>query len=124
VLQSASNQLILDAYNANPSSMQAAIRNFIGIKSDKKMAILGDMLELGEESHAEHEAIVQLLIQSGIEQVVLVGPDFVKASKAEFPVFRDAETAREWLLEKGFKGYDILLKGSRGIKMEKVLDAL
>ncbi|MBK7214866.1 MAG: UDP-N-acetylmuramoyl-tripeptide--D-alanyl-D-alanine ligase [Bacteroidales bacterium] len=117
------NEVIMDAYNANPSSMQAALRNFAGMKAEPKMAILGDMLELGDESQEEHIAIIRLLKELGFVHVVLVGPEFVKAN-GDFTVFPDSEAAKLWIAERKPEGFTILIKGSRGIRMEKILEVL
>jgi UDP-N-acetylmuramoyl-tripeptide--D-alanyl-D-alanine ligase len=123
-VKTARNSIILDAYNANPTSMQLAIENFRQVKTKPKMVILGDMLELGEESPAEHLAIVNLVKESCFESVLFVGPDFRQAAGNTFPCFYTSEEAREWLLVQQIKNHTILVKGSRGIKMEKVLEAL
>jgi UDP-N-acetylmuramoyl-tripeptide--D-alanyl-D-alanine ligase len=123
-MKTASNSVILDAYNANPSSMQVAIENFRQVKADNKMVILGDMLELGDESPVEHLAIVQLVEESSFEKVVFVGPDFMEAANEKFSCFATSDEARKWLSEHPVKDHTILIKGSRGIKMEKVLEAL
>jgi UDP-N-acetylmuramoyl-tripeptide--D-alanyl-D-alanine ligase len=118
------NSVILDSYNANPTSMQVAIENFRQIEAPNKMVVLGDMLELGEESRYEHLAIVNLVNESGFAHAVFVGPDFKEAASERFPCFINSDEAREWLLKNQFENFTILVKGSRGIKMEKVLEAL
>ncbi len=118
------NSIILDAYNANPTSMQAAIENFTLMKAQNKMVILGDMLELGDESLAEHQAIVNLVNESGFGMVLLVGPDFMQVAIGKYLSFSTSEDARDWLMDHQIQDFTILVKGSRGIKMEKVLDAL
>ena len=124
LLQTADNRIFLDAYNANPSSMVAAIRNFEQQKGASKVLILGDMLELGQDSFQEHLNIIQS-IAGKFKTVILVGPEFAKASTGkEFQVFENTHEAGEWLLEHPLKGYDILVKGSRGIALEKLLDRL
>lgn len=123
-MKTAKNSIILDAYNANPTSMQLAIENFSQEKAHPKMVILGDMLELGEESPAEHLAIVNLVKDSGFERVVFVGPDFKSVANDKFRCFDNSDKALEWLQQEHIKDHTILVKGSRGIKMEKVLDAL
>ena len=123
-MNTARNSIILDAYNANPTSMQAALSNFSQVKADHKMVILGDMLELGNESPAEHHAIIDLVQESAFEKAVFVGPEFKKAAGQRFICFAHSDEAYQWLLEQKPEGYTILVKGSRGIKMEKVLDAL
>jgi UDP-N-acetylmuramoyl-tripeptide--D-alanyl-D-alanine ligase len=123
-LKTAKNSIILDAYNANPTSMQLAIENFRSITALNKMVILGDMLELGDESPGEHMAIVNLVAESGFDRAIFVGPDFKKAASERFPCFSNSDEALEWLQKEQIKDFSILVKGSRGIKMEKVLDAL
>ncbi len=118
------NTLILDYYNANPTSMNAAIENFANLKHENKVAILGDMLELGEESQKEHEAIIQLLKQKNI-QALLVGPLFCNAGNGStFQLFSNSDDANTYLKSNPIKNATILIKGSRGIKLEKVVDSL
>lgn len=122
--KTANNTLILDYYNANPTSMTAAIENFANLKQENKMAILGDMLELGEESQKEHEAIIQLLKQKNI-QALLVGPLFCNAGNGStFQLFANSDDANTYLQSNPIKNTTILIKGSRGIKLEKVLETL
>ncbi len=123
-MNTAKNSIILDAYNANPTSMQLAIENFSQLKALHKMVILGDMLELGDESPAEHLAIVNLVKESGFDRVVFVGPDFKSVAFDNFQCFVNSDEALEWLQEENINNFTILVKGSRGIKMEKVLGAL
>jgi UDP-N-acetylmuramoyl-tripeptide--D-alanyl-D-alanine ligase len=118
------NSIILDAYNANPTSMQVAIENFRQIEAPYKMVILGDMLELGEESLIEHLTIVNLVNESGFNRAIYVGPDFKEVASEKFQCFSNSDEAREWLMKEQIKDFSILVKGSRGIKMEKVLEAL
>lgn len=125
VMKTASNVLLLDAYNANPSSMNAAIENFAAMEQVNKMVILGDMLELGEESDAEHDAVVKLIEKKGIKNVVLVGPYFMKSAKLIGAVsFANSDEALQYLLAHPVKDTTVLIKGSRGIKLEKVVEAL
>ena len=120
-----SNTLILDYYNANPSSMSLAIENFAGLSQTNKMVILGDMLELGAESEKEHDAIVTLLQQKNISNVVLVGPLFMAAVKnTNTKAFLNSDEAVEFLKQNKIADSTILIKGSRGIKLEKVVDVL
>ncbi|MDO9257273.1 MAG: UDP-N-acetylmuramoyl-tripeptide--D-alanyl-D-alanine ligase [Bacteroidales bacterium] len=123
-MKTAKNSIILDAYNANPTSMQLAIENFRQVNAPHKMVILGDMLELGDESPAEHLAIVNLVSESGFERVVFVGPDFKSVAIDKFQCFDNSDKALEWLRQENIKDFTILVKGSRGIKMEKVLEVL
>ncbi|NVO21432.1 MAG: UDP-N-acetylmuramoyl-tripeptide--D-alanyl-D-alanine ligase [Bacteroidetes bacterium] len=118
------NTVIMDAYNANPSSMNAALLNFSALSANNKMVILGDMLELGDESLAEHKAIVDLMMTMKFEQIVLVGPEFQKVAGNAALSFLKVEDAVDWLSQKPVCDYTILLKGSRGIRMEKIMDTL
>ncbi len=121
LIQKGTNNIILDAYNANPTSMKAAIENFAGIDAPKKVLLLGGMMELGEESLAEHEGIVQLIEQHPWHAVVLVGGDF-KNIKHPFIYFHNSTEAREWLKQQQFEHTSLLVKGSRSMQMEKVLE--
>lgn len=116
-----SNHIILDAYNANPSSMKAAIENFAAIKAEKKVLMLGAMAELGQESLAEHEALVKFIQLYNWDDVLLVGGDFLKI-KHPYISFEDASAAREWLKQKGFTNTHFLIKGSRSMRMEAILE--
>jgi UDP-N-acetylmuramoyl-tripeptide--D-alanyl-D-alanine ligase len=119
------NTLILDYYNANPSSMSLALENFAGLGHSNKMVILGDMLELGEESAKEHDAIVELLRQKNLANSLLVGPLFMEAGKKnKLKTFATSDDAMNYLMEHPVKDTAILIKGSRGIKLEKVVDLL
>lgn len=121
LIEKDSNKIILDAYNANPSSMRAAIENFEKINSDNKVLILGAMAELGEESIAEHEEIVNLLNRHKWKEVVLVGGDFLKM-KAPFRIFDNSLKAKEWYKTQKFENTYLLVKGSRSMQMERVLE--
>ncbi len=116
-----SNTIILDAYNANPSSMKLAIENFAKIEADKKVLLIGGMMELGNESIPEHQTIIELLNNYTWLNVVLVGGDFSKV-KHSYIYFDDASQAREWLVSKNLSDTYFLIKGSRSMQMEKVLD--
>ncbi len=119
------NTLVCDSYNANPVSMRVAIESFADMKADKKVCILGDMLELGDKSEEEHSAIHKVLSDHNLQDVMLVGPVFCKVSAGfRFKTFRDTERLKEFLKSKPLKGYHILIKGSRGIALEKLYDLL
>lgn len=115
-----SNQIVLDAYNANPSSMRLAIENFAKLKATDKVLMLGGMMELGEESLQEHQAIIDLIKQYNWKKVVLVGGDFLKL-KHPFEQFENSKQAGEWLQQQSFENTHLLVKGSRSMQMEKVL---
>lgn len=114
------NHIILDAYNANPTSMKAAIENFAKFPSTNKVLMLGGMMELGEESIVEHAAIVALIKQYNWAHVVLVGGDFGKIEHP-FTSFNNSSEAKIWFVEQGFKDAYLLIKGSRSMAMEKIL---
>ena len=119
------NVLILDCYNANPTSMRAAIENFRSVNHPNKVVILGDMLELGEAEAAAHDGVVDFLDQAGFREVILVGPVFREAKvPGFFQVFSSVAACEVWLKEHPLKGRMILLKGSRGIGLEKLKDLL
>lgn len=115
------NTVILDAYNANPSSMKAAIENFASIKADKKILLLGSMMELGPESNNEHEAIISLIEKYKWDAVVLVGKGF-KEIPHNFISYNTALEAKEWLQNFHPENSHVLIKGSRSMQMEKVLE--
>jgi UDP-N-acetylmuramoyl-tripeptide--D-alanyl-D-alanine ligase len=117
------NKLIVDAYNANPTSMQAAILNFDQMDVDAKLLILGDMLELGSESLSEHQKIIRLLEEKGFKEVVLVGKEFHKTVHA-FRNFADVSELSDYLTSKNIVNQYILIKGSRGIQLEKIIPLL
>ena len=118
------NQLVLDAYNANPTSMKAALENFAAMTSDcPKLAILGGMKELGPDSPAEHQAVVDLVQALGLE-AIYVGPEFLELGPAGALTYCTAEEALNALQERPVEGRLILVKGSRGTKLEGVVPAL
>ena len=117
-MQTANNQLIVDAYNANPTSMQAAINAFKG-----DTYILGAMRELGEYSHLEHQNIVNMLAERKADFVFLVGEEYLQTT-SPYPVFENVEMLHKHFEEQPLKGKSILLKGSRSTQMEKLLDVL
>jgi len=121
LLQKGSNSIILDAYNANPSSMKLAIENFAAINAEKKILLLGAMAELGAESLAEHQSIVDLLKKYNWTQVVLVGGDFLQLTHP-FVSLPNALAAKEWLKAANPENSQLLIKGSRSMKMETVLE--
>ncbi|MGZ8534232.1 MAG: UDP-N-acetylmuramoyl-tripeptide--D-alanyl-D-alanine ligase [Flavitalea sp.] len=116
------NKIILDAYNANPTSMRAAIENIASIDSDKKILMLGAMAELGEESVEEHKQIVELIGKYNWTKVALVGGDFLKTDHG-YHSFSTATEAAEWFKDQDFSGAYILVKGSRSTAMEKILES-
>lgn len=138
------NSLIVDAYNANPTSMDAALTNFAMVEADYKVAMLGDMLELGEESLNEHIAVLQKALSVGLDSICLVGAEFTKAldmirnggieddslssmARAAYEDARSFGTSHElaeWIAGHPVSGATVLIKGSRGTRMEKVITEL
>lgn len=120
LMQLGSNHIILDAYNANPTSMKAAIENFAKMQVAKKVLMLGGMMELGPESIAEHEGIVALINRYQWDAVVLVGGDFSKINH-DFTYLTNSTDAKDWFLQQGFENTYLLVKGSRSMQMEKII---
>ena len=115
--------IILDAYNANPNSMEAALEHFEGITGTNKVAILGDMFELGEQAHEEHQKIVDLATGMNFDRVYLIGQNFSKTRSnfTKFPTFQDLS---DYLKSNKLKKGNLLIKGSRGMALERILDYL
>lgn len=119
------NSLVVDAYNANPTSMAAALENFSMIKAQDKMLILGDMRELGEASDAEHRKIVEEIVKFGFTQVWLVGSEFAKAADGSgFRLFADVDEVNKALESEKIAGKTILIKGSNSIGLTKTITNL
>lgn len=121
------NTLIIDCYNANPSSMAAALENMAVVESDKKVLILGDMLELGEWSQEEHCKILQMAMQIEGAEILLVGSHFAAAAEfleAGTKLFPTTAEVSDYLLTHKYTATTILLKGSRGIALEKLINLL
>lgn len=125
LIKTSRNTVYMDAYNANPSSMAAAIHEFLKIQSGKKMLILGEMREVGESSDAEHEEIIALLKENSISNVMCVGKAFERtAVKAGYNHSLTVEDLKRTLCVQPLTGYTILVKGSRSNQLEKVLEDL
>lgn len=126
IIKRESNRIILDAYNANPNSMEAAIQNLNNISAVKKVAILGDMFELGKDSGMEHQKIADMVIESNIDLVYLIGEAFVKTeiSKKEVVQVKSFDEFTALLKQQHFKDTTFLIKASRGMALERVLDYL
>ena len=120
LIEKDSNKIILDAYNANPSSMKLAIENFAKNNSENKILMLGAMAELGKQSLQEHQGIIDLIKKYSWKEVVLVGGDFLKLSHP-FLSFENSLLAKEWFSKQQFQNSYILVKGSRSMQMEKIL---
>lgn len=126
IIKSGSTTLLMDAYNANPTSMKAAIDSFEAYPADRKMVILGDMFELGKDAETEHQEIVNQVENSSFIQVYLVGKNFLKArvtkeKTRQFESFDQLESALE---EENLNDLHILIKGSRGMALEKIIPVI
>lgn len=122
LIKYAKNTIVLDAYNANPTSMEAALKSLSESQFPFKSAILGDMLELGNESIKEHLSIIKLLISLKLDRCILIGPIF-HSLPHPFLSFEKSEDAMVYIKDHSFENQYILIKGSRGIQVEKVLQA-
>ena len=119
------NSLLLDCYNANPSSMESALNNFAKIEMPNKVLILGDMLELGTAASREHGVTVGMISKLGFEKVFLVGRNFCNLKEAHnYRCFYDADDCAKYLAENNITNSTILIKGSHGMKMDKVVEYL
>ncbi len=122
VIRKVKNTLIMDAYNANPTSMDAAVKSFAAMEHANKWLVLGDMLELGADSLKEHQQLVETLHSKNLLNVVLIGPEFSKTNHEGFKTFLDTNQAKRFLEEKQISDGLVLLKGSRGMKLETLAD--
>lgn len=123
------NTLIVDAYNANPTSMDAALTNFANVEAPIKIALLGDMLELGEDSLTEHVTVINKALSSDLNTICFVGAEFGKALETQTSAenvkwFANSQDLADWLAEQKISGATVLVKGSRGTRMEKTIQAL
>ncbi len=126
ILRTANNQLLLDYYNANPTSMKESLDNFTGQIQGQKMVILGDMFELGDASYQEHVAIVDLISTHPEMTSIVVGKNFYQAAK-DIPgiyAFAEVEELKKWISVHSPKNLFILIKGSRGMKLEQLTELL
>jgi UDP-N-acetylmuramoyl-tripeptide--D-alanyl-D-alanine ligase len=121
LIEKGTNKVILDAYNANPTSMKAAIENFAKRDGANKVLMLGSMMELGSDTEKEHEAIIQLIEGYAWKAVVLVGEGY-KPIKNKYINLPDSAAAKDWYRAQAFNNTEILIKGSRSMKMELVLE--
>ena len=124
ILQRNENTILLDAYNANPSSMQVALETLRDLPAKHKIAILGDMLELGAESLHEHRAILRFAARCRFDQLVVVGAEFGRCAPEAFNAlhFPDADAAKAWFQSRDFQNHTILVKASRGLRLERVVE--
>lgn len=119
------NTLIVDAYNANPTSMEAALKNFSKIETTSdRVLILGDMKELGEDSEAEHNKVLELIKTLGFTKVYFVGTEFANVSGSEFACFEKIESLAEYFAQNPISDSTILIKGSNSTRLTKIVDSL
>jgi len=125
IIEKNSNTYVLDAYNANPTSIKNALESFAELKAKKKIVFLGDMLEMGVYSQSEHRAIYEQALSKNFDYLILVGKEFGELEVEENVLqFANVEEAKKWLEEQNFNDAYFLIKGSRGIKLEKLLREL
>lgn len=124
VISQGNSTILLDAYNANPSSMEVALKSLVEMKSTKRIAILGDMLELGEHSVQEHRAIIRKTQKMPVDLIVLVGPIFgsIRIKDSRIIYFETAKEAKTWFSDYDMNNSVLLIKGSRGIQLETILE--
>ena len=124
-LKTEKNNLFLDAYNANPTSVEASVKDFVLLKIGNKCVILGDMLELGNESKSEHEKIIRLLQDYSFDKIILVGNIYNSLKVPDkFLQFKDVNELGNWLENSNIAHSNVLIKGSRGIQLEKIVEFL
>ena len=125
VIDTEKNHIIMDAYNANPTSMRAALINFANICGENHLLVLGDMRELGTASEEEHRNILGLMKELGYKEALLVGPNFSAYNdKTDWKTFTKVEDLCQYVEGHPISGKTMLIKGSRGIQLEKVLPLL
>ena len=124
IIKIQSNTIIMDAYNANPTSMRAALDNFNLTEAAHKVAILGDMFELGDDAKAEHQNIAEFAELLNMDYVILVGKNFFKTKTDKAKKFEAFEDLKVFLEIVHFENFHILIKGSRGMALERVLDLI
>lgn len=126
LIEKGSNKIILDCYNANPSSMKLSIESFSKMDIRNKVLILGDMFELGDYSATEHENMVQFAVELGFTKIFLAGEDFLKTNTEALFIkkFKDRMGLETFLANYTLQNHAILIKGSRGMAMEKLVDYL
>ena len=123
IINTSSNRILLDAYNANPTSMHLVIHSFINQDSVEKYLILGDMMELGQYAGVEHQEVVDLLINHNVKHVVLIGKQFSATNfPASFHSFPSTADAKAWLTDHPITNGSILIKGSRSMQLEELSD--
>ena len=124
IIKTNANTILLDAYNSNPMSLEKAIQNLENIKHENKVMILGDMFELGEETNIEHQKIIDQCLKSGVSNVFFVGKIFNAINNTKYTSFENTTDLVELLKTQSIEDAFILIKGSRGMKLEQVVDCL
>ncbi|WP_299159404.1 UDP-N-acetylmuramoyl-tripeptide--D-alanyl-D-alanine ligase [uncultured Tenacibaculum sp.] len=120
IIETNNNKIILDAYNANPTSIKAALNSFVEYKTDHKTIILGDMFELGEFSSIEHQKVVDFVSSANFDSVFFVGSNFSETISNHLK-FKTLAALEKYLLNEPIKNSTILIKGSRGVALEKIV---
>jgi len=125
-LKTKRNDLIIDAYNANPSSMKVALDNFFNLNVSPKMVIIGEMKELGEYSREEHQKLIDRLTESAVDKVILCGESFQSYCTIDEKraVFQHTQELLNYLKSEKFSGFYVLIKGSRSNQLEKTIEFL
>ncbi len=123
IINKGSVQIVLDAYNANPTSMKCSLESFNEMEGDYKTVVLGDMFELGNKSEKEHQEIITLLEKYNFNNCYLVGKEFFKTNTS-FKKFKEFDDLKTFMIEKSINNGSILIKGSRGMALERVLDII
>jgi UDP-N-acetylmuramoyl-tripeptide--D-alanyl-D-alanine ligase len=124
ILKTQNNTLILDCYNANPSSCLSAIESFANMNANNKMVFMGAMKELGKVSESEHKRVFELLQSKGFERIVLIGEEYRSVLEGKVEWYANSEEFKENLIENKIEEATILIKGSRSTKMEVLKDVL
>ena len=124
IIKTNANTILLDAYNSNPMSLEKAIQNLENIKHENKVMILGDMFELGEETNIEHQKIIDQCLKSGVSNVFLVGKIFNAINNTNYTSFDNTGDLVNLLKTQAIEDAFILIKGSRGMKLEQLVDYL
>src|SRR5690606_23128569 len=124
IIEKGKNTILMDAYNANPTSMMAALENFKQLQNKNKVLFLGDMFELGADAEKEHQAIVDFLQENPMDTIYLVGKNFfkTKATNQNIQKFESFEDLKQLLQKTIFENAFMLIKGSRGMALERILE--
>lgn len=122
IRQFGTNLVILDAYNANPTSVKAAVESFSKLEVAQKVVLIGDMFEIGKDSLKLHQEIVDFVSLANFDKMVFVGKEFNQCISENALFFKTTEEAKKWFLQENISASTVLIKGSRGMKMESILD--